>query len=113
VGPRALVVIPTYKESADIETVRRRVRRAAPDVDFLVVDDNSPTRRPRSPNESFASSRASASCGGPQDGPGRGVPCRLRVRHAHRYDVLLEMDADLRSLLRRRRSASWARFLRC
>src|SRR4051794_20325994 len=37
-----LVVIPTYEESANIETVVRRVRVALPRADVLVVDDNSP-----------------------------------------------------------------------
>jgi dolichol-phosphate mannosyltransferase len=39
---RVLVVLPTYNEAANIETVLRRVRVAVPDATLLVVDDNSP-----------------------------------------------------------------------
>ena len=39
---RVAVVIPTYNERANIEATAGRVRRAVPDADLLVVDDNSP-----------------------------------------------------------------------
>ncbi|MFZ4896571.1 polyprenol monophosphomannose synthase [Plantibacter sp. Mn2098] len=37
-----VVIIPTYNERENIATIVGRVRRATPDVDILVVDDNSP-----------------------------------------------------------------------
>jgi dolichol-phosphate mannosyltransferase len=39
---KSIVVIPTYDEADNIQTVIDRVRHAAPEVDVLVVDDNSP-----------------------------------------------------------------------
>ena len=39
---RTLVVIPTYEEALNITEVLTRVRAAVPQVDILVVDDNSP-----------------------------------------------------------------------
>ena len=39
---RVLVVLPTYEEAANIDTVLRRVRAAVPAATLLVVDDNSP-----------------------------------------------------------------------
>ena len=39
---KTLVVIPTYIEAENIADILRRVRAAAPSVDILVVDDNSP-----------------------------------------------------------------------
>ena len=39
---RALVIIPTYNESANIELIVGRVRAAAPTAHILVVDDASP-----------------------------------------------------------------------
>ncbi len=39
---RALVVLPTYEEAANIGQVLRSLRSAAPDTDVLVVDDSSP-----------------------------------------------------------------------
>ncbi|MFU8948142.1 polyprenol monophosphomannose synthase [Mycetocola zhadangensis] len=37
-----LVVIPTYNERENVAAIVARVRRAIPEVDVLVVDDNSP-----------------------------------------------------------------------
>ncbi len=39
---RIVVVIPTYNEATNLEWVVARLRAAQPDVDVLVVDDNSP-----------------------------------------------------------------------
>ena len=39
---RTLVVTPTYQEAANVERFLRAVRAAAPQVDVLVADDNSP-----------------------------------------------------------------------
>ncbi|MGD9702089.1 MAG: polyprenol monophosphomannose synthase [Acidimicrobiia bacterium] len=38
----ALVVVPTYNEAPNIETVIRRIRAALPDAGVIVVDDDSP-----------------------------------------------------------------------
>ena len=40
--PKTLVVIPTYNESANLMDVVTRIRSAVPNIDILVVDDNSP-----------------------------------------------------------------------
>ncbi len=39
---RTVVVLPTYNEAENIVGFLRAVRQSAPDVDILVVDDNSP-----------------------------------------------------------------------
>jgi dolichol-phosphate mannosyltransferase len=39
---KVLVIIPTYNESENVEGIVARVRAAAPGVDVLVADDNSP-----------------------------------------------------------------------
>ncbi|HEV2373622.1 MAG TPA: polyprenol monophosphomannose synthase [Streptosporangiaceae bacterium] len=39
---RVAVIVPTYNERANIEAIVARVRESVPDVDLLVVDDNSP-----------------------------------------------------------------------
>jgi glycosyltransferase involved in cell wall biosynthesis len=39
---RSLVVVPTYQEAQNVERFLRALRAAAPDVDVLVADDNSP-----------------------------------------------------------------------
>ncbi|MGN6251638.1 MAG: polyprenol monophosphomannose synthase [Marmoricola sp.] len=39
---RTVIVIPTYDEAANLPGLLERLHRAEPDVDVLVVDDNSP-----------------------------------------------------------------------
>jgi dolichol-phosphate mannosyltransferase len=94
--PRALAVIPTYQESGNIETVLRRLRRAAPDVDVLVVDDNSPDRTAdiaeglgRELGRIMVLRRPAKA------GLGTAYRAGFDFGIAHRYDVLVQMDADL------------------
>ena len=39
---RVLVIIPTFNEAQNIESITNRLRRAVPDAHILVADDNSP-----------------------------------------------------------------------
>ncbi len=39
---RVIMVVPTYQEADNIAWILQRLRTARPDVDVLVVDDNSP-----------------------------------------------------------------------
>lgn len=39
---RVLVIIPTYNESQNIESITNRLRRAVPHAHILIADDNSP-----------------------------------------------------------------------
>lgn len=39
---RVVVVMPTYEERQNLETIAGRLRAAVPDADLLVADDNSP-----------------------------------------------------------------------
>ncbi len=41
-GDRVVMVVPTYNEAENLAWVVRRLHEACPDVDVLVVDDNSP-----------------------------------------------------------------------
>lgn len=43
-GPvgRVVVIIPTYNERENLDSIASRVRSSAPEADLLVVDDNSP-----------------------------------------------------------------------
>lgn len=42
VGRRIVVIMPTYNERQNLESMAGRLRDAVPDADLLVVDDNSP-----------------------------------------------------------------------
>ena len=39
---RSVLIVPTYNEAANIERFLTQVRTDAPNVEILVVDDNSP-----------------------------------------------------------------------
>lgn len=93
---RALVVLPTYQEAANIEEVLRRAHDAAPSLCFLVVDDNSPdgtadmAEKVGSEIGSVEVMRRPAKSGlgsAYRDGFRRGL--------AEGFDILIEMDSDL------------------
>lgn len=93
---RILVVIPTYEEALNISEVLTRVRAAVPQVDVLVVDDNSPDG-----TAEFA--RAAGTELGQvdvlvrpkKDGLGNAYRHGFREGIDRGYEVLVQMDADL------------------
>jgi dolichol-phosphate mannosyltransferase len=93
---RTLVVIPTYEEALNITEVLTRVRAAVPQVDILVVDDNSP-------DGTAALARATADELGQidvlvrpkKDGLGNAYRNGFQVGIDRGYEVLVQMDADL------------------
>lgn len=93
---RTLVVLPTYQEADNIETVLRGVREAVPDASMLVVDDGSPDGTADLAEaigkdigdvsvlrREAKMGLGSAYCDGFRQGLQEG------------YDVLVEMDSDL------------------
>lgn len=93
---RTLVVLPTYDEAENIVEVLTRVRAVAPEVDVLVVDDNSP-------DGTAALARAAArelpridvEVRERKDGLGNAYRHGFRIGMARGYEVLMQMDADL------------------
>ena len=92
---RVLVVVPTYDEALTLARTIQRLRRAVPNADALVVDDNSP-------DGTGAIADALAE-GDPQvhvlhrhakEGLGRAYIAGFRWALDRGYDVLVEMDAD-------------------
>jgi len=89
-------VIPTYDEAANVAEVLEKVRAAAPEVDVLVVDDNSP-------DGTAAVARQAAEQLGQidvlvrekKDGLGNAYRHGFRVGIERGYDRLVQMDADL------------------
>ncbi len=92
---KTLIVIPTYNERGNIERLVEDIRRTAPDVDLLIIDDASPD-----------------GTGALADALARRLP-QVRALHrpgklglgtayirgfqhalAHGYDLVFEMDAD-------------------
>ncbi|POM22641.1 Undecaprenyl-phosphate mannosyltransferase [Actinomadura rubteroloni] len=92
---RVLVIIPTYDERENIESIVGRVRAAVPHVDVLVVDDNSPDG---------TGDLADALADGDdhvkvlhrtaKDGLGAAYIAGFGWAAEHGYDVMVEMDAD-------------------
>jgi dolichol-phosphate mannosyltransferase len=92
---RALVVIPTYNEAANLEWIVDRVRAAQAEVDILVADDGSPDGTgdiadrlaAADPRPCFATRCSTWT---------RGSAYRAGFAWglARDYDTLLEMDAD-------------------
>ena len=93
---RVLVVIPTYCERENIETVLARVREAVPHAEILVVDDNSPDGTADlvdGARELMGNIRALRRES--KDGLGAAYRAGFSYGLDHGYDILIEMDADL------------------
>ncbi len=93
---RALVVVPTYNEGANIEEVLRRTRAAVPEVEVLVVDDGSPD------GTAARAEELAVDLGGvhvlrrtEKTGLGAAYRAGFTWGLARGFDVLVEMDADL------------------
>jgi dolichol-phosphate mannosyltransferase len=93
---RALVVLPTYDEAANIEEVLRRLRAACPKAGVLVVDDASPD------GTADLAERIGEELGGVEvmrrpAKSGLGSAYRDGFRHglSNGFDIMVEMDSDL------------------
>ncbi|MGI9079808.1 MAG: polyprenol monophosphomannose synthase [Acidimicrobiales bacterium] len=93
---RTLVVLPTYNEAENIETMLRRLRAAAPEADVLVVDDSSPD------GTAALAKTVGQELGGvdvltraTKDGLGSAYRAGFNEGLTRGYDVLVEMDSDL------------------
>jgi glycosyltransferase involved in cell wall biosynthesis len=93
---RVLVVLPTYNEVENIDTVLRRIRAALPDGGVLVVDDGSPD------GTADAAELLGKELGGievlrrrAKSGLGSAYRAGFAVGLEQGWDVLVEMDADL------------------
>jgi len=89
------MVVPTYNESANIEWIIQRLRTAQPDVDVMVVDDNSPDGTGKIV-EDLAASDPHVQVVHRTEKAGLGAAYRhgFRVALDQGYDVIGEMDAD-------------------
>lgn len=92
---RVLVVIPTYNEVKSIEPVVERVRRAVPDVEVLVVDDNSPDGTGRVADDiSARDNKVHVLHRSAKQGLGAAYREGFGWALDRDYDVVVEMDAD-------------------
>src|SRR5882762_7427706 len=93
---RTLVVVPTYEEAANIPELLHRLRAAAPDVDILVVDDNSPDGTAKLAQEmNDELGQIEVLVRGEKSGLGTAYRAGFAIGIDRGYDVLVQMDADL------------------
>ena len=93
--PKTLVVTPTYNEADNIEKFIDQVLSKGPDIDVLVVDDNSPDgtgkiveRLKKSNTRIHLISRAG------KMGLGTAYVEGFRFAIANKFDYIFEMDTD-------------------
>jgi dolichol-phosphate mannosyltransferase len=96
-GPfgRVVMVVPTYNEADNLPWIVGRLRAAQPEVDVLVVDDNSPDGTGKIADELAAGDHAVRVLHRTEKG-GLGAAYKhgFRVALDAGYDVIGEMDAD-------------------
>jgi dolichol-phosphate mannosyltransferase len=92
---RVVMVVPTYNEADNLGWVVGRLREAQPDVDVLVVDDNSPDGTGKLADE-LAAADGSVQVAHRTEKGGLGAAYRhgFRIALDAGYDVIGEMDAD-------------------
>jgi dolichol-phosphate mannosyltransferase len=94
---RSIVVVPTYNERESLPTFVEKLREAAPEVDALIVDDDSPDGTGRLADELSAASggRIAVLHRHAKEGLGRAYVAGFALALEKGYDVILQMDADL------------------
>lgn len=92
---KALIVVPTYNESDNLEWILGRILEAQPGVDVLVADDGSPDGTGRIADEIAARDpRVHVMHRTSKQGLGSAYRAGFAWGLDRGYDVLLEMDAD-------------------
>ena len=92
---RVVMVIPTYNESMNLAWIVGRLRAAQPDVDVMVVDDNSPDGTGKLADEIAAEDpQVTVVHRTEKAGLGAAYIHGFRVALERGYDVIGEMDAD-------------------
>lgn len=92
---KSLVIIPTYKERENIGAIVPAVRTATPDVDILVVDDNSPDGTQDIVREMQKKDAKLHLLGRPgKQGLGRAYLAGFAWGLERGFEALVEMDAD-------------------
>jgi dolichol-phosphate mannosyltransferase len=95
VTDRTLVVIPTYDEALNIESILSRLLSAVPETDVLVVDDNSPDGTGELADKiAVAEQRVHVLHRTAKTGLGTAYLAGFAWGLERGYDVLVEMDAD-------------------
>jgi len=94
---RAVVVVPTYNELANLKTLVEKLRQYAPELRVLIVDDNSPDGTGQLADELSAAEpqRISVLHRQRKEGLGRAYVDGFKEVLKQDYEYILQMDADL------------------
>lgn len=96
-GPidRAVVLIPTYNERENLPLIVERVRSSVPEVDILVLDDNSPDGTGEVADQlAAADPKVQVLHRQGKEGLGKAYIAGFKWALEHGYDAAIEMDAD-------------------
>ena len=91
---RALVIIPTYNEAENLESIVGRVRYNQPMVDILVVDDDSPDGTGEIADKLAVEGPIHVLHRAGKQGLGAAYLAGFQWGLDNDFDVLIEMDAD-------------------
>lgn len=92
---RVLVLIPTFNERANLETIVGRVLHACPDVNILILDDNSPDGTGVLADQlAVSDNRLSVMHRSAKEGLGAAYLAGFAYANDHQYSLVVEMDAD-------------------
>jgi dolichol-phosphate mannosyltransferase len=92
---RAIVVMPTYNERQNLESMATRIRTSTPEVDLLVVDDNSPDGTGDLADKlAETDPRVHVLHRTEKAGLGRAYIAGFGWALERDYDLIIEMDAD-------------------
>jgi dolichol-phosphate mannosyltransferase len=92
---RVLVIIPTYNERENVESIVGRVRASAPEAEVLIADDASPDGTGEIADRLAAGDdHVHVLHRGGKEGLGAAYIAGFRWGMDHGFDVLVEMDAD-------------------
>lgn len=91
---RALVIVPTYNEAENIEAIVARVRASQPEVDILIVDDDSPDGTGDLADKLAVDEPIHVVHRMGKEGLGAAYLAGFDWGLGNGYDVLIEMDAD-------------------
>jgi dolichol-phosphate mannosyltransferase len=91
----SVVVLPTYNEAENLPGIAAAILAAAPELDLLVVDDNSPDGTGRIADALAASDgRVRVLHRARKEGLGKAYLAGFRTALSYGYRYLLQMDAD-------------------
>lgn len=93
--PETIVIIPTYNEVEGLEAIIGRLRQTLPDIDLLVVDDNSPDGTGKLADRLAAADPGIRVLHRPvKEGLGRAYLAGFAESLGRGYERIVEMDAD-------------------